>query len=306
MPDAFSVFPSTATATSSCDWSLTICSMDAVGSVASIVAEPTVYGSDVLTSCASMVTSVALMPSSVTPSTWPVTSSIDPASSCVRNGNPPSSTVGVPTTPSRFCSMASTTRCSATDSVTRSATNAPPTSTTTATTPTTTPRPLTGLTLGGDAPVPIRALLAPDPVVVAVQLRRVARVSAVHRRRARGPGLRAVLERARDGRCGATTAPRLDLPARAAGAAGATTAGASSTTASGGPPSPRAAARSGTSRARAPWRPARPASPTARTCTSRRPVAPRTRTGTPCSAAATSRCRRRPSACSAARRPPAG
>ena len=50
LPDAVSASPSTATVTSSCDRSATICSIDAVGSVAEIVAVPTVYGSDVLTS----------------------------------------------------------------------------------------------------------------------------------------------------------------------------------------------------------------------------------------------------------------
>ena len=86
------------------------------------------------------------MPSSVTPSTVPVTSSIDPASSWVRNGKPPSSTVGVPTT-SRFSSIAATTCFSADDSATRSATNAPATSTThVVSTPMATPRALTGST----------------------------------------------------------------------------------------------------------------------------------------------------------------
>ena len=68
-PDAVSAPPSTATAISRSERSATICSIDAVGSVAEIVAVPTVYGSDVLTSCPSKVTSVASMPSSVTPST---------------------------------------------------------------------------------------------------------------------------------------------------------------------------------------------------------------------------------------------
>ena len=68
----------------------------------------------------------------------------------------------------------------------------------------------------------------------------------------------------------------------------------------------RGSGSSGTSTAPGPSRPAPPASPTARTRPSRRPAAPRTRTGTPCAAATTSPCPRRPSAGSADRPPPAG